>query len=497
MFDNLQEGFQRAFKTMAGKGKLTEANMQEGLQLVEDTLLEADVNYEVAKQFAQRVQERALGQKVLTRLNPTEQLASIVRDELVNLMGPVDSDFHLRRDLTVIMMCGLQGSGKTTTCGKLARLILDSNKGQDVGLMLVAADLQRPGAVDQLTILGQQVGVSVYAEPENKDPVAVCQNGVRHARQAGSKVVILDTAGRLHVDDALMDELKKIDRKIDPHQVYMVVDGATGQDAVSSARAFNEALSLDGVIMTKLDGDTRGGATLSVKQVTGVPIKFVGTGEHLLDLDPFSPERMADRILGGGDIAGLIEKAQRVIDKDEQEELQKQLAQGRFTLNDFRKQMGMLKRLGSMKKMLGMIPGMGHLVEQIEAMGVDSDQQFKRLGGMIDSMTKAEREDPHIIDHSRRNRIAAGSGVEPHEINQLVKQFDGFANLMKKMGTGDARERQQALQEMMQGATNPHGAPSKLRGSSGKALSAAEKKARAGDRKKAMKELRKQRKGRK
>lgn len=494
MFDNLQNNLQRAFKTMTGQGKLTEANMAEGLQMIRDALLEADVNYEVVKDFIKRVRERAAGQKVLNSLKPKEQLMAIVHSELVNLMGPVDPDIHLRRDLTIIMMCGLQGSGKTTTCAKLARLI--KHRHPEAKPMMVAADLQRPAAIEQLRILGEQIDVPVHLEMDNKDPVSVCQHALKKARETDASVLILDTAGRLHIDDELMGQLKSIDRKIGPHQVYMVVDGATGQDAVASAKAFNEALELDGVIMTKLDGDARGGATLSVKHVTGVPIKFIGTGEHLIDLSEFDAKRMTDRILGGGDLAGLIDRAQQLISAEEQKEMQEALAKGQFTLEDFRKQMKQISRLGSMGKLLEMIPGMGQMKEMMG--DVDTDKQMKRLGGIIDSMTKEEKRNPKgCIDHSRRRRIAAGAGVEPNEVNDLVKQFEGMANVMKNMNNMSASERMREMQRIQgEMAGNPNANPfSKSKGSTGKRLSATEKKqqskARAKDLRKIKRDARK------
>ena len=313
MFELLQEGLSSAIRAIRGHGKLTESNMRDGLQMVQRALLEADASVPAVKDFIARVSEKAVGERVLKSLSPTNQLVQIVYEELVALMGPVDHSLHLQPGVTVLMMCGLQGSGKTTTCGKLGRMIRDRGRKP----LLVAADLQRPAAVEQLQVIGQQVGLPVYAEPGAQDPVAVCQNAARHARDGGLDVVILDTAGRLHVDEELMDQLVRIDRRVEPEQVYLVVDAMTGQDAVNSAKAFNEALELDGVIMTKLDGDARGGAALSVKAVTGVPIKFVGTGEHLDDLEEFHPDRMAGRILGMGDILSLVEQAQQKFDQVE------------------------------------------------------------------------------------------------------------------------------------------------------------------------------------
>jgi signal recognition particle subunit SRP54 len=490
VFESLQNGLTRAFKNIAGRGKLTEANMRESLRMIEEALLEADVSYDVAKAFLKDIREQALGEKVLTSLKPGEQLAAITYKRLVEFMGPVDPSIPVRKKPTVLMMCGLQGSGKTTTCGKLARLIQDRTKasGTPAKILLVAADLQRPGAVDQLTIVGQQSGVPVYKEEGNSDPVQVCIGGVKHAKASGADIVILDTAGRLHIDDELMEQLRQIDRKVEPDQIYMVVDGATGQDAVSSARAFNNALSLDGVIVTKLDGDTRGGATLSVKHVTGVPIKFIGTGERQIDLQEFDPERMASRIFGGGDLGSIIDTASRVIEKDEQEEMQRRMAKGQFTLNDFRSAMKMIKRLGSMSGLLQMFPMGGEMKEALKS--IDSEREMRKMQGMIDSMTVKERENPDLIEHNRRRRIAAGSGVEPHEVNHLIKQFHQMKPVMTMMMSPglSMRDRMGAMQQMM---SNP-GGPGKVKGSTKQ-----EQKVDRTSRAKALKDLKKQLKNRK
>ncbi|HEV7222954.1 MAG TPA: signal recognition particle protein [Pirellulales bacterium] len=453
MFDSLQQGLTSAFRTLSGKARLTESNMRDGLRLVQQSLLEADVSFNVVKDFMARVTEQAVGEKVLSSLRPEQQVVGIVYQELVNLMGPVDHSLHLRGDVTVLMMCGLQGSGKTTTCGKLARLLRDRGRKP----LLAAADLQRPAAVHQLQVLGEQLGVPVHAEPGATDPVAVCQNAVKQARQSGSDVVILDTAGRLHIDDELMEQLKRIDRKVSPEQVYLVVDGMTGQDAVNSAKAFNEALELDGVIMTKLDGDARGGAALSVKAVTGVPLKFIGVGEHLDALEEFHPERMAGRILGQGDILTLVEQAHQKFDQEEMQRQEEQLMKGQFTLDDFRRMMNQTKKLGPLNKIMGMIPGMGGLSQMME--GVDAEEDMRRLGGIIDSMTADERRNPsRVIDQSRRRRIAAGAGVEPSEVNGLVKQFDGMADIMKRMAGMGIRDRLKQVQQLQQGGLMDPGA---------------------------------------
>jgi signal recognition particle subunit SRP54 len=445
MFEALQDGLGSALRTLRGQGKLTESNMRDGLKLVEKSLLEADVSFQVVRDFMQRVTEQAVGERVLKSLHPSQQVVGIVYQELVNLMGPIDHSLHLKGagDVTVLMMCGLQGSGKTTTCGKLGRML----KARGRNPLLVAGDLQRPAAIDQLEILGQQLELPVYTDRTQKDPVAVCNAAVKDARKRGADVVILDTAGRLHVDAELMHELERIDRQCMPQQVYLVVDGMTGQDAVNSAKAFNEALELDGVIMTKLDGDARGGAALSVKQVTGVPIKYVGTGEHLDALEEFHPDRMAGRILGQGDLLTLVEKAQQEFDQEEMRRQEERLRKGEFTLEDFRKQLQQMTRLGPLQKVMGLIPGMGDLSE---AMGdVDPEEDLKRLFGIIDSMTPAERRQPtKLIDQSRRRRIAAGAGVEPHEVNELVKQFDAMAQMMTQMAGKGVRDRMKMVRQM-------------------------------------------------
>ena len=472
MFEALQDGLSGAFKTLRGQGKLSESNMRDGLKLVEKSLLEADVSFDVVRGFMSSVTEQALGETVLKALNPSEQIVGIVHQELINLMGPVDHSLHLqgKDEVTVLMMCGLQGSGKTTTCGKLSRML----KGAGRVPLMVAADLQRPAAIDQLHVLGEQLGVAVFSDRQEKDPVKVCKAAVQQAKKQGADTVILDTAGRLHVDEELMGQLERIDKQCHPQQVYLVVDGMTGQDAVNSAKAFNEALELDGVIMTKLDGDARGGAVISVKQVTGVPVKFIGTGEHLDALEEFHPDRMAGRILGQGDIMSLVEKAQREFDQDEMLEQEERMKRGEFTLDDFKKQMMQIKKLGPMQKVLGMIPGMGGMTE---AMGdMDPEQDMKRMFGMIDSMTADERRNPtKVIDQSRRRRIAAGSGVEPHEVNDLVKQFDVMATMMTQMAGKGMRERMKMVKEMQAGMSDPSGQMSRKKQSTGKRLSPKER----------------------
>jgi signal recognition particle subunit SRP54 len=470
MFESLQEGLQSALKTLQGKGKLSERNMRDGLQLVEQALLEADASISVVRDFMDRVTEQALGQRVLNAIDPTQQLVGIVHEQLVQVMGPVETSLQLRDGLTILMLCGLQGSGKTTTCGKLARLIAKEGRKP----MLVAADLQRPAAIDQLHVLGEQLGVPVYSDKSTQDPVKVCKDALDQARGEGAQVVILDTAGRLAIDEALMEQLKEIDRKVSPHQVYLVVDGMTGQDAVNSAGAFNEALELDGVIMTKLDGDARGGAVLSVKHVTGVPIKFIGTGERMDGLEPFRPEGMAGRILGLGDVIEMVRTAQQEFDQDEMAKTEERLRKGEFTLDDFRAQMAQMAQPGLMQKLMGLMPGMGELNKMMNE--VDAGSEMKRLFGMIDSMTAEERRNPKVIDPSRRQRIALGAGVQPQDVNDLVKQFDGIASVMKSMAGKGVGDRMRMVKELQQGGMlDAGGRIAKQKKSTGKRLSKVEK----------------------
>ena len=485
MFETLQNGLFSAIKSLRGKGKLTEANMREGLELVRQSLLEADVSLPVVKDFITNVAERATGEAVLRLLDPTEQLVKIVHEELIQLMGPVDHSLHLKKPLSILMLCGLQGSGKTTTCGKLGKLLVKRN----LKPMLVAADLQRPAAIDQLEILGQSIGVPVHVDRTIKDPVKVCQDAAQKAVSLGVDVLILDTAGRLHIDQELMGQLQQIERRVQPDQVYFVVDAMTGQDAVNSAKAFNEALELDGVILTKLDGDTRGGAALSVKHVTGVPIKFIGTGELVESLEEFHPDRMAGRILGMGDMMTLIEQATEKLDREALANQEERLRKGEFTLDDFRAQMGQASRLGSFSKILSFIPGMGQINQMMDGMGADADSEMRVVGGIIDSMTAEEKRNPKIIDNSRRRRIAAGAGVQPQQVNDLIKSFTPMAEMMKTMASGSAKDRMLGMQQMMrQMQNNPTGNIKAVKGNTGKRLTAKEK---ADARKKREKEKRK------
>ena len=488
MFESLSASLTSALASLRGRGKLTESNMREGLGAVRTALLEADVAYDVVESFLDKVVEGAIGAKVLETLDPAQQLVGVVHRELINLMGPVDHSLHLQVGrATVIMLCGLQGSGKTTSCAKLARRL----KEQGRGVMLVAADLQRPAAIEQLAILGRQLGVPVHTPDGVTDPVAVCSAGVARARKEGASVVILDTAGRLAIDQALMEELKRIDHTVGPDQVYLVVDAMTGQDAVRSAKAFNDALELDGVIMTKLDGDARGGAALSVKSVTGVPIKFIGTGEQIEALEDFHPERMAGRILGMGDVVTLVEEAQRKFDQDEMARQEERLRTGEFTLEDFKKMLQQTRRLGPIGKVLGMIPGMGQLKELVG--DADLDKDMGRLFGIIDSMTPQERRNPgKVIDQQRRRRIATGAGVELQEVSDLVKQFDGMSAMMKGMAGMGMRERVQQMQAMQGQMANPGMRLGKPKGDTGRRLTADE---RRKQKKQREKDLRRKRRG--
>ena len=468
MFDNLSNSLTSAINSLRGRGKLTESNMREGLGDVRTALLEADVAYDVVEEFLDRVSVDAIGSKVLDALDPAQQLIGVVHRELVNLMGPVNHEIPFRSDgTTILMLCGLQGSGKTTTCGKLAHRL----KEQGQSVMLVAADLQRPAAIEQLSVLGEQLGIPVHTPHDQSDPVAVCNAGVKKAKKDGTDVVILDTAGRLSIDEELMAELSRIDRTVSPDQVFLVVDAMTGQDAVSSAKAFNEALEIDSVIMTKLDGDARGGAALSVKSVTGVPIKFMGTGEGVDALEEFHPDRLAGRILGMGDVVSLVEEAQRKFDQDEMQRQEDRLKSGEFTLEDFKKMMLQTRRLGPLGKVIGMIPGMGGMQDMLA--GADLEKDVNRLFGIIDSMTPEEKRNPsRVIDQTRRRRIAAGAGVEPQAVNDLVKQFDGMASMMKGMAGLGMKDRMREVQKMQSAMGDPSGRLGRPKGDTGKRLTA-------------------------
>jgi signal recognition particle subunit SRP54 len=439
MFDDLQKRLSSAFRRFRVSGVLTEANMKEGLREVRTALLEADVNFNIVQEFMGRISDKAAGTQLIRSVRPEQQIVKIVHDELIELMGPVDPSIRFEKNgPTVLMLCGLQGSGKTTTCGKLARLLAAQGRKP----LLVAADLQRPAAVEQLKVIGGQLGVSVFSQT-NSTPVKVCQEALVEANRQGSDTLILDTAGRLHVDDELMAELVQIEKKVKPHQVYFVCDTMTGQDAVASAAAFNAALELDGVILTKLDGDARGGAALSVRKVTGVPVKFVGKGEKLDKLESFDPERLVGQILGMGDIVGLVEAAQSAVDAEEARRQQERLAKGKFDLNDFRQQIIQMKKMGSVQDLMSKIPGLNQMSADLD--GLDADSEIKRIQGIIDSMTALERSSPELIDISRRRRIAAGAGVDPADVSGLVKQFDAMAAFVKQMAQMSMLDKIRAL----------------------------------------------------
>jgi signal recognition particle subunit SRP54 len=490
MFEGITNGLRSALSMLGRGGKLTEANIRDGLAQVRKALLEADVHYDVATAFIQRCTEQAIGDAVLKSLRPDQQIIGIVHQQLIDLMGPTDHSLHLRKDgISKIMMCGLQGSGKTTTCGKLARMLKEDQKKKP---MLVAADLQRPAAIEQLKIIGEQLGVPVYSEaPAGTTPLKVCANGLEAAKKAGVDVVIFDTAGRLHVDQQLMDELEQIDRRVQPDQILLVCDAMTGQDAVNSAKAFNEALELDGVILTKLDGDTRGGAAISVKEVTGVPIKFVGMGEQLDKLEPFHPDRMAGRILGMGDIVTLFEKAAEQMDEEEVARQQAKMATGKFTLEDFRDQMKMIRKMGSLKDLMKMIPGFNNLLAANP--DVDADSDMGRIEAIINSMTLYERNHPDKIDRSRRHRIARGSGVDPAEVNRLLKDFQQMAGMAQKMSGMGVMDRMRAVRELSRGSMANPGAGFKM-GKERSKRGPADQRLADEKRKKARKEAKKQKK---
>ena len=424
MFENLSERLERSFKLLKGQGKITEINVAETLKDVRRALLDADVNYSVAKQFTDTVKAKALGQNVITAVKPSELMVKIVHDELALLMGGVAVDVNLSGNPTVILMSGLQGSGKTTFSGKLARKF-KSEKGKRP--LLVACDVYRPAAIEQLKVLGEQIDVPVYTEPESKNPVEIAQNAINHAKTHNYDMVIVDTAGRLAVDEQMMDEIEAIKKAINPQETLFVVDAMTGQDAVNTAKEFNQRLDFDGVVLTKLDGDTRGGAALSIRTVVDKPIKFVGTGEKLEALDVFHPARMADRILGMGDIVSLVERAQQQYDEEEARRLQKKIAKNQFDFNDFMAQIAQIKKMGNLKDLASMIPGVGKAIKDVDI----DDNAFKGIEAIIQSMTPLERRNPEIINGSRRQRIAKGSGTSLQEVNRLLKQFESTRKMMK------------------------------------------------------------------
>ena len=425
MFENLSERLERSFKILKGEGRITEINVSETLKDVRRALVEADVNYKVAKTFVDTVKKKALGQNVLTAVKPGQMMVKIVHDELVQLMGGQDAPLQLKGKPAIILMSGLQGSGKTTFSGKLAKRLKSDGKRP----LLVACDVYRPAAIDQLQVLGQTIDVPVYTEPDSKDPVSIALNAIKHARANQLDLVIVDTAGRLAVDEAMMQEIESIKRAINPDEVLFVVDAMTGQDAVNTARTFNERLDFDGVVLTKLDGDTRGGAALSIRTVVTKPIKFIGTGEKLDAIDVFHPSRMADRILGMGDVVSLVERAQQQIDEKEAAELAEKMRKNRYTFDDFLKQIQQIKSMGNIKDLIGMIPGMGKAVKDLD---IDNDA-FKGIEAIITSMTPAERATEKPISFRRRKLIAYGSGTSIDEVNRLLKQFENMRKMMKQM----------------------------------------------------------------
>ncbi len=426
MFENLTDKFERAFKVLKGHGQITEINVAETLKEVRRALLDADVNFKTAKDFTVRVKEKALGQNVLTAISPGQLMVKICHEELVALMGENEIDIQIQGNPGIILMSGLQGSGKTTFSGKLANY-LKTKKGKKP--LLVACDVYRPAAIDQLHVLGEQLGIEVYSNKEEKDPVKIATDAINHARSKGFNVVIVDTAGRLAVDEVMMDEIERVKRAIQPTETLFVVDSMTGQDAVNTAKAFNERINFDGVVLTKLDGDTRGGAALSIKAVVDKPIKFVGTGEKMDALDIFYPKRMADRILGMGDVVSLVERAQEQFSEEEARKLQKRIQKDQFDFNDFLGQIQQIKKMGNVKDLMGMIPGMGKAIKDVDI----QDDAFKHIEAIIQSMTPKERANPSLINVQRKNRIAAGSGTNIQEVNKLMKQFEDTRKMMKMM----------------------------------------------------------------
>ena len=429
MFENLSERLERSFKILKGQGKITELNVAETLKEVRRSLLDADVNYKIAKDFTNRVKEKALGMNVLTAVKPGQMMVKIVHDELAELMGGKNVEVDIKGNPAIILMSGLQGSGKTTFSGKFANL-LKNKKGKKP--LLVACDVYRPAAIEQLKVLGEQIQVPVYSDETTKDPVRIALDAIKQAKAKGYDVVIVDTAGRLAIDEQMMNEIAAIKEAIHPNETLFVVDAMTGQDAVNTAREFNERLDFNGVILTKLDGDTRGGAALSIRTVVNKPIKYVGTGEKLEALDAFHPERMADRILGMGDIVSLVEKAQEQFDAEEAKKLQKKISRNQFNFNDFLSQIQQIKKMGNIKDLASMIPGVGKALKDIDI----DDDAFKGVEAIIYSMTAAEREDPALINGSRRKRIAEGSGTTVQDVNRLLKQFEELKKMMKMLSGG-------------------------------------------------------------
>lgn len=446
MFESLSEKLERSFKLLKGQGQITEINVAETMKEIRRSLLDADVNFKIAKDFTETVKQKALGQNVLTAVSPGQLLVKVTRDELAELMGGESVDISLTGKPAVILMAGLQGSGKTTHTGKLARF-LKTKRGRSV--LVVACDVYRPAAIDQLQVVGEQVGVEVYTERENKNPVEIARNAIQYAQNKGINTVIVDTAGRLAVDTEMMNEIEAIKNAINPSETLFVVDAMTGQDAVNTAKAFNERIDFNGVILTKMDGDTRGGAALSIRSVVEKPIKFVGLGEKMDALDVFHPSRMSDRILGMGDIVSLVERAQEQYDEEEAKRLQKKISKNKFDFNDFLGQIQQIKKMGNVKDLMGMIPGMGKAMKDVDI----DDDAFKGIEAIIKSMTTYERENPNVINGSRRTRIAAGSGTSVTDVNKLLKQFEDMRKMMRMMND------KTKMAQMMKAMKNMPGAP--------------------------------------
>ena len=444
MFDNLQDKLDRAFKLLKGQGKITEINVAETMKEVRKALLDADVNYKVAKSFTDTVKEKALGQNVLTSVSPGQLLIKITHDELAQLMGGTKEDIYLGGNPTIILMSGLQGSGKTTFTGKLANY-LKTKKGKKP--LMVACDVYRPAAIDQLHVLGEQLGVEVFSNKEEKNPIKIAEAAIKQAKENGNSVVLIDTAGRLAVDEQMMNEIADIKKAIKPNEILFVVDSMTGQDAVNTAKAFNDRLDFDGVILTKLDGDTRGGAALSIKSIVNKPIKFIGTGEKMDALEVFYPERMADRILGMGDVVTLVERAQEQFDEEESRKLSKKIATNKFDFNDFLGQLHQIKKMGNIKDLVGMIPGVGKAVKDMDI----DDNAFKGIEAIIFSMTPEERSKPDLLNGSRRQRVAKGSGQGIQEVNKLLKQFEDTRKMMRMMNDKNAMSK--LMRNMPKGMT--------------------------------------------
>jgi len=426
MFENLSDKLDRAFKVLKGQGTITEINVAETMKEIRKALLDADVNYKTAKTFTDEVKQKALGQNVLTAISPGQLLTKIMNDELAALMGGSAAELNLSSNPTIILIAGLNGAGKTTFSGKLANFLKTQRNKKP---LLIAGDVYRPAAIDQLKVLGEQIGVPVYANLESKDPIAIAKEGIALAKQQGNNVIIIDTAGRLSVDEAMMREIEEVKAATNPQEILFVVDAMTGQDAVNTAKVFNDRLDFTGAVLTKLDGDTRGGAALSIKSVVDKPIKFIGTGEKMEALDVFHPDRMASRILGMGDVISLVERAQQQFDEKEAAELQKKIRKNKFDFNDFYSQIQQIKKMGNMKDLMGMIPGVGKMMKDVEV----GDDAFKNIEAIIQSMTPFEKENPDAINQSRRNRIAKGSGTNLQEVNRLLKQFEDMRKVMKQM----------------------------------------------------------------